>query len=42
MSILIIWLGLALNIGIGLYCIVTGDLVTGLIARLVDTPYLYA
>ncbi|MGR3274781.1 hypothetical protein ACSYAD_06670 [Acaryochloris marina NIES-2412] len=28
--------------GTGVYCIVTGDLVTGLVALWVGTPYLYA
>ena len=32
-AMLITWLGLVLNIGTGLYCIVTGDLVTGLVVR---------
>ncbi|UJB72218.1 hypothetical protein HRE53_07680 [Acaryochloris sp. 'Moss Beach'] len=41
-SILITWLGLVLNIGTGLYYMVMGDLVTGLIALWVGTPYLYA
>lgn len=41
-ALLIAWLGLVLNVGAGIYCIVTGDLVTGLIALFVGTPYLYA
>lgn len=41
-ALLLSWLGLVLNIGAGIYCIVIGDLVTGLIALVVGTPYLYA
>lgn len=41
-ALLITGLGVVFNIGAGIYCIVIGDLVTGLLALLVGTPYLYA